>query len=161
MSFLSQKKYLDVIKNTNLISVDLIIYDKDNKILVGKRTNEPAKGFYFVPGSRVRKSETIKEAIRRVCNFELGVELTEPKFSGVYEHVYTNNFVNNDFGTHYLCFGYKFCVDDTVKNKINNSVFYNQHSHILWETEEKLMSNDYVHENCKAYFTEKSNIRVI
>lgn len=36
-----------------LVSFDLIIRDPDGRALLRLRTNDPAKGFYFVPGGRI------------------------------------------------------------------------------------------------------------
>ncbi len=44
-----------VINSTPLISVDLVIKNNEGQILLGKRTNRPAKGFWFVPGGWVLK----------------------------------------------------------------------------------------------------------
>ena len=59
--FLTDKEFENVIKKTPMIAIDLCITD-ENKILLGKRINPPAKNYYFVPGGRIRKSETIKNA---------------------------------------------------------------------------------------------------
>lgn len=151
---LPKEEYLQVIKHANIISVDMIVYDKTRRILLGKRKNEPAKNTYFTPGARVWKSETIPMALKRACKFELGVVLENPMLNGVYEHIYDNNFDNDDFGTHYLNFSYEFNIDDETKKSINEFVFSDQHSEIIWMTEEEILSCDDVHENCKAYFME-------
>lgn len=147
-----KKEYLNVIKNTNLISVDLIIFDEEKNVLVGKRKNNPARNNFFVPGSRVYKSETIKMAIPRVCKFELGFELKKPVFRGVYEHTYPNNFDNDDFGTHYVNFAYEFHVNNETKSKINNSVFSKQHSAIKWMNIKDLIKDEDVAFFCKNHF---------
>ena len=158
---LPKEEYLQVIKNTNIISTDMIVYDKNSRILLGKRKNEPAKGVYFTPGARVWKSETIPMALKRACKFELGVVLENPTLNGVYEHIYDNNFDNDEFGTHYLNFSYEFKVDDEIKKSINEFVFSDQHSEISWMTEDEILQSDEVHENCKAYFKENPKNKVI
>jgi len=45
---LSDDVFQIVIDSTPLISIDILI-KKDNKILLGRRTNKPAKGFFFQP----------------------------------------------------------------------------------------------------------------
>jgi colanic acid biosynthesis protein WcaH len=54
--------FAQVIRLAPLVSIDLIIRDPIQDVLVALRTNEPAKGFYFVPGGRIRKDETIQAA---------------------------------------------------------------------------------------------------
>ena len=48
-----------VIASTPLISIDLVIKNNTGRILLGKRTNRPAQGFWFVPGGRVLKDEPV------------------------------------------------------------------------------------------------------
>jgi colanic acid biosynthesis protein WcaH len=39
-----------VIASTPLISIDLIVRNNQQQILLGKRLNKPAQGYWFVPG---------------------------------------------------------------------------------------------------------------
>lgn len=156
-----KKEYLQVIKNTNLISVDLIIFDENKKVLVGKRKNNPAINKFFVPGSRVYKSEKILNAIPRICMFELGITLENPKFRGVYEHIYDNNFDNNEFGTHYVNFAYEFHINKETKKQINKSTFSKQHSKIAWISIDDLLNNDEVSFYCKTHFLENPVNKIV
>ena len=56
---LNNDVFKTVIDSTPLISIEILI-KKDNKILLGRRANKPAKGFFFSIGGRVKKNETIK-----------------------------------------------------------------------------------------------------
>lgn len=47
---ISDEHFLSVVSRTPLISVDLILRSRANKILLGRRNNRPAQGFWFVPG---------------------------------------------------------------------------------------------------------------
>ena len=62
---LSKEKILNIIKNTPLIAFELLI-KCNHKYLVGMRNNEPAKGYYFNPGGRIYKNETIESACKRI-----------------------------------------------------------------------------------------------
>ena len=59
--FLDKKDFSELIKKAPLIAIDLCIVHK-RCILLGKRINNPAKNFFFVPGGRVLKNEKIKNA---------------------------------------------------------------------------------------------------
>ena len=61
-----KNEYLNVIKHTQLISVDLLIKNNKNKYLLGLRNNRPAKNTWFVPGGRVFKTEKFNEAVKRI-----------------------------------------------------------------------------------------------
>jgi colanic acid biosynthesis protein WcaH len=117
---------------------------------VGRRTNEPAKGYLFIPGGRITKNETLAAAFRRVSLAEVGVEkrIEEARFLGVYEHFYsTNNLRQTGFGTHYVTLAYE--VTSPVQDA---SLPREQHAEYLWLTEAEILSSPEVHENTKAYF---------
>jgi len=69
--FLNKDEFAQVVRNTPLVSIDLIIRDPDEHVLVGLRTNEPAKGKWFVPGGVVRKYERLADAFARIFKAEL------------------------------------------------------------------------------------------
>ena len=48
--YLKKEEFLETIKNTPLVAIDLIIENDSGEILLGKRNNNPAKNFWFVPG---------------------------------------------------------------------------------------------------------------
>ena len=60
-----------IIASTPLISIDLIIRNKNGDVLLGKRINRPAQGFWFVPGGRVLKDESFALAFKRLIKVEL------------------------------------------------------------------------------------------
>ena len=64
--------FAQVVRLAPLVSIDLIIRDPIQDVLVALRTNEPAKGFYFVPGGRICKDETIQAAFIRILKVETG-----------------------------------------------------------------------------------------
>ena len=98
------EKFKVVVEYAPLVSIDLII-KKDNKILLGKRVNKPAFGYYFTTGGIVRKNESFKDAMKRIANNELGIHLSqEPKFIGVFEHFY-NDSIFDEISTHYVNHG--------------------------------------------------------
>ena len=102
--FLSNDEFAFVVRRTPLVAFDIIIKDADGDVLVGLRTNEPAKGMYFVPGGIIRKNETLANAFARILQSETGLEasLSEAKLVGVYEHIYeTNTRGEHGYGTHY------------------------------------------------------------
>lgn len=87
-----------------LFAIDLIIINEQNEILVGKRVNEPAQGFWFVPGGRVFKNEALSDAFGRISRAELGIELPykNAKLLGIYDHFYPNSVVSDVISTHYV-----------------------------------------------------------
>ena len=58
-----------------LISIDLLVQNEHGEYLLGLRNNRPAQGYWFVPGGRVLKNETLDGAFKRLTFEELGIEL--------------------------------------------------------------------------------------
>jgi colanic acid biosynthesis protein WcaH len=74
-SMLDGATFKTVIDSTPLISIDLVVRDGEGRVLLGQRLNRPAQGFWFVPGGRILKSESLSSAFRRLTLDELGIEI--------------------------------------------------------------------------------------
>jgi colanic acid biosynthesis protein WcaH len=136
-----------IIKYTPLISIDLIV-KKNDKFLLGRRINEPAKGFYFVPGGRIFKNERIEDAFRRITKEEIGteIEIQNTEFLGIYEHFYENSCVSESISTHYIVLAYRLDLE------IEISLPKEQHSEYIWMTKKEILNNKNIHPYAKAYF---------
>jgi colanic acid biosynthesis protein WcaH len=148
--WIAPEEFANVIRLTPLIAIDLIVRSKSGRILVGRRTNEPAKNCFFVPGSRVSKNETLAAAFKRITLEELGRELQreQARFVGVYEHLYsTNRFEQPGFGTHYIVLAHELSLELD-----SSSLPTDQHGEYKWLTPEELLRSPEVHQNTKAYF---------
>ena len=144
---LDKQTFKIVVNSTPLISIDLLV-KKDNKILLGKRINKPAKDYLFSIGGRVYKNETINDAIRRIASDELNFNLKiMPTFLGVFEHFYDDSIYQN-LSTHYVNLAYKVEIEEVLKlpNK--------QHDEYHWLTIDQLLKNKLVHKYVKNYFKE-------
>ncbi|HCH7883652.1 GDP-mannose mannosyl hydrolase [Raoultella ornithinolytica] len=149
MPMLSDELFETIIHNTPLISIDLIIEDENKNILIGKRNNRPARGFWFVPGGRVLKDESLDDAFMRLTDIELGTQISrrDAGFIGIYEHFYNDNFYSDEFSTHYIVLAYKITL-----NKAELVLPEVQHNEYCWVSESELLNNGQVHFNTKAYF---------
>jgi colanic acid biosynthesis protein WcaH len=152
---LSPDKFLSVVRDTQIVSVDLLVRNGEGKILLGKRVNSPAKGYYFVPGGRVTKDETIKEGAQRMLDWELGIKdkiTMTPRC--VSEHIYDTNFAEAKdkdgkiISTHYVCFAF-----DVNLDSFDCEIFKFQHEDAIWLTPEEILARDDVHEYVKLYYT--------
>jgi len=66
--------------------VDIIIL-KNNSVLLTKRTQDPHKGSWHVPGSIIRKNETMLQAVKRAAKNELNLNVKIKKYVGMYENL--------------------------------------------------------------------------
>jgi colanic acid biosynthesis protein WcaH len=91
--FLSRAELDTVIRLAPLISIDLVIRNARDEALLGLRTNEPAKGCYFVPGGMILKNERLADAFARLVKTETdhAASLDDARLIGVFEHFYDNN----------------------------------------------------------------------
>jgi colanic acid biosynthesis protein WcaH len=147
---LSLEDLRSVIRLAPLVSIDLVIRNRDGAILLGLRNNEPAKDTFFVPGGMIRKDERLAAAFARILRHE--TNFTAPfesaRLLGAYEHFYANNrFADGDYGTHYVVLGYELRLDDT-----SGLTGDDQHGAFRWWDERDLLASDRVHPNTKAYF---------
>ncbi len=145
-----------IVKNTPLISIDLIIRNKEGKVLLGLRKNKPAKGYYFVPGGRIFKNETIEEAFKNISENELGLKLniSDANFLGVYQHFYEDNFFDESFGTHYVVLAYEVEIPEIPK------LPEEQHSDYLWLLPDEILKRDDIHQYTKNYFLQLNSIPI-
>jgi colanic acid biosynthesis protein WcaH len=105
VEWIPDDEWVTIVRNVPIVSVDLVVLTDDGVVLA-KRTNEPAKGEWFVPGGRVRKGERLENAAHRVAEEELGIEVEIVESLGAYEHLYSESDVGGSGGKHYLANGF-------------------------------------------------------
>ncbi|MGC9423655.1 GDP-mannose mannosyl hydrolase [Vibrio sp.] len=151
MQRLDKATFKTIVASTPLVSIDLIIRNSCNQVLLGLRTNRPAQGFWFVPGGRIGKDETFEQAFLRLTQLELGypIPLNDASFLGPYQHLYSDNFSGTDFSTHYVVLGYQLMLDLDLQ-----TLPVEQHQNYQWWDEQELLNSDLVHRNTKAYFSD-------
>jgi len=72
---IKQDEYDKIFSQVPRLCVDLL-FAKDNKVLLGKRTHEPYKGVYGLPGGRLHFGESVVKGIIRIAARELGVAVS-------------------------------------------------------------------------------------
>lgn len=139
-SWITDDDWEKIVANVPIVSVDLLVR-YEGGILFGKRANEPARGYWFVPGGRVHKCETRREAVYRVAREEIGVSVEIVESLGAFEHIYDTSDVDSVDTKHYLANGY---VVDVVSGQLQTD---NQHS----DLRAFQSTPDPLHENVRAY----------
>jgi len=147
---MEDKHILEIIEAAPLVSIDLIIRNPSEKVLLGKRINRPAKGYWFVPGGRIIKNETIVHALKRISKAEVSQDLSTEAHSllGAYDHIYEDNFLNVDgINTHYVVLAFSILLQQEIDVNPDE-----QHTDLQWWEIDKLLKDPTVHHNTKAYF---------
>lgn len=150
--YLNDNDFRTVIESAPLVSIDLIVKNNNGEILLGERVNRPAQNFWFVPGGRILKMESIHDAFQRITQAELGQQFSikEAKLIGPYDHFYSDCVFGPNISTHYVAIAYELSVGDLLKDIYLCPKA--QHLNFRWFELEVLKSNLKVHMNTKAYF---------
>jgi colanic acid biosynthesis protein WcaH len=102
MSLIPEEIYRSIVDTMPILCVDAIIRNDKEEVLLVKRTNEPLKGEWWVPGGRVYKGENLEDAIRRKIKEELGIDIQIKGAVGYYEDQFEKNPLNVESGLHTL-----------------------------------------------------------
>lgn len=147
-SWLSKDAFRQVVAHTPLVSLDFVVTNAQGEWLLGQRLNRPAQGSWFVPGGRVRKSESLEAAALRLTRDELGqaYELSDMHFLGVYEHFYSDSMFDPGLSTHYVVLAYQLILDPDLQ-----SLPRQQHGGYRWWSPHFIDNDETVHANTRAY----------
>lgn len=148
MSFLDKSTFETVITSSPLISIDLLVENTKGEYLLGYRNNRPAQGFWFVPGGRILKGESMDGAFQRLSLNELGIkcERSSAEFMGPYEHFYDDFVFGEGVTTHYVVLGYRIQLDVEL-----HSLPSEQHTKYKWFSRHEALESAGVHVHSKWY----------
>lgn len=151
--WLDKAQFQQIVAATPLISLDLIVRNGQGQVLLGRRLNRPAQGYWFVPGGRVRKDERLDAAFLRLTQEELGLAASREsaRLLGPYEHFYADNFSGTEFTTHYVVLGY-----ELVWQGQQDALPISQHDQYRWFEVADLLQDPSVHQHTKDYFLDRT-----
>jgi len=148
MGMISDELFEEVVSLVPLISIDILVKNS-NKVLLGRRINKPAMGYFFTIGGRVRKGENFHLASKRIMKSELGMELNSKlTFMMPFEHFYKDGVFDN-IKTHYVGLLYEYQIEGLIDLKC---LPMDQHDEYRWFSIEELMINSEVHSYVKDFF---------
>ena len=148
--YLQSDVFETVVASTPLVSIDLVVENDRGEILLGLRNNRPAQGYWFVPGGRVMKNESLDVAFTRLIHNELDIEWQRcaANFLGVYEHLYDDSVFGDQPDTHYVVLAYHLRHDLDL-----NGLPSSQHNDYRWWSPTDMVDSDRVHLNSRAYLS--------
>lgn len=88
---INQELYTEIKSVFPLNAVELIVYNNENKLLMFKRANEPAKDQWWIPGGRVWFAENRIDAAARLLKTECGIVQYDIDEVGMYEYTVKDN----------------------------------------------------------------------
>lgn len=148
---IERERYLEIVRDTPLVSVDLVLVRGGAEVLLGLRNNRPAQGSWFVPGGVIRKNEPRAAALQRVAAGELripDVQALEPRLLGVFEHFYPDCFAG-DIGvsTHYVVIAHR--IDLPAGFEVPGGD--DQHRQLCWWPLAEAAASEAVHRYTRDY----------
>lgn len=146
---LEKEQFKQLVEYGVLFSIDLVVLDNHNRILLGKRVNRPAQGYWFVPGGRVYKNELLSQAFKRICHSELGQECDyhQAWLLGLYDHFYQDSVFGDDISTHYVNAPYLIKLNEVKLDKLPTE----QHRDYRWQNINEIEQDDTVHKYSKIF----------
>lgn len=149
--FLDKITFTTVIDSTPLVSIDLVIINEQKQAFLGQRLNRPAKGYWFVPGGRILKNESLENAFKRLSYEELGFEceIEDAQLLGPYDHFYDDSVFGEQIKTHYVAIAY---ILNVKTKQLSKLPINDQHCSYKWFDMDALKNNQQVHIHTKWYF---------
>lgn len=104
-TLLSDHEFTRAVAALPLVSIDICVTGPNGSLLLGKRNNAPARGWWFTPGARIRKNEAIADALARVLRDELALPnamAARATLMGAWDHFYPDSAFDANTSTHYV-----------------------------------------------------------
>lgn len=91
--FIPDDVYKIILKNSIIETIDLIVINNRNEILLWLRENNPLKWVYYIPWWRRWKWETINDSIKRKWKDELwlAIDINKLVFLWIYDDIYPSS----------------------------------------------------------------------
>ncbi|MGV8151751.1 MAG: NUDIX domain-containing protein [Candidatus Nanoarchaeia archaeon] len=103
--FIPEETYKEILKNTVVADIDLVVHDK-GKILLVYRIQEPEKNQWWLPGGRQKKGIFGEASAIIKAKQETGLDVKVKKLIGVYEEEFYNTPFKGIDTTHHLARAY-------------------------------------------------------
>jgi colanic acid biosynthesis protein WcaH len=156
---LAVEQFKAIVRDTVLVSLDLLLINEYGELLVGKRLNRPAQNCLFVPGGRVMKGETLTAALRRIAKQETGLDLSpeQVELHGIYDHFYVENcFGDSELSTQYIVIACRSTI-----SAASVIIADHQHERLHFISMLDVVADPHVHPYVKSYFDDRAENRFL
>lgn len=150
-NFLSEERFTAAVDALPLVSIDLCLTNPAHQLLMGRRSNAPAQGYWFTLGGRVRKGETQRDTFTRLMKQEAaidGVDFARARLMGIWDHFYDDSRFSNSTRTHYVNIPYWVSLTD---EEVAAVMADDQHSVWRWVDCSADLMMEGVHPYAQAY----------
>lgn len=120
MSLINKSLYQEIIKSIPILCIDLIIIHNKKYLLI-KRSENPLKDEWWVPGGRVLSGETIEETAKRKLEEEVGIKITTGmQIYAIYEDFFDKSSMGSHL-YHTLSIVFKIEIDNVDNIKLDST----------------------------------------
>jgi colanic acid biosynthesis protein WcaH len=151
---LALEQFKAIVRDTVLVSLDLLLINERGEVLVGRRMYAPARDYLFVPSGRVLKGETLSAALQCVAKRETGLVLSPEQvvLHGIYDHIYDDScFEGSGISTQYVVIACRSTVSSNAR-----IVADQQHESLQFMSISKIIADPQTHPYTKNYFREQA-----
>ena len=120
MSLINKSLYQEIIKSIPILCIDLIVIHNKKYLLI-KRSENPLKDEWWVPGGRVLSGETIEETAKRKLEEEIGIKITTGmQIYAIYEDFFDKSSMGSHL-YHTLSIVFKIEIDNIDNIKLDST----------------------------------------
>lgn len=146
----SDDAYADVLDGIVVCCADCALVSEDWEVLLGKRTDEPAKGFFWVMGGRMTPGDDPRETAKRVLNREIGLDV--PRIESIIDLQSTGSYVfrtrsqePKNHGCHMVGLNHYLVIKNDDKDRLVKQKGNPNFSQFIWRPLMELMTNKSYH----------------
>ena len=151
--WLPESGFTQAVEALPLVSIDLCVFSQQG-LLLGLRQNAPAKDHWFTPGGRIRKGEPWQDALVRIAQEELGLQLSDivdSQLMGMWDHFYEDSAFSNEVPTHYLNLPFYLQLNPIIHTCDLKQGAGFQHAKWQWFNLDQLENSPIVHKHVHPY----------
>lgn len=134
MDYIPLKEYREIHAKMPILCVDAVIADK-GEVLLLRRNDPPDKDKWWIPGGRVRKNETLSEAVLRIVKEETGLEVLIEGVLGHLDLRFKEDPFDHGRGTHTVSLVFA-CSTQSREVKLGGG-----HSKFVWWNGNRFLSD--------------------
>jgi colanic acid biosynthesis protein WcaH len=114
---------------TPLVNVDLLIKDENGRTLLSWRDDQYAGKGWHVPGGIVRFKETLETRVKKVAEFEIGVDINFDPIP-----IAVNQCIHHEceIRSHFISILYKCFLHSTIFITANKGLSIEEGGYLLW-----------------------------
>ncbi len=96
---LTDKEFKDIYAKVPRLTVEILLKNEAKEVFLTKRSIEPCKGQWHLPGGTVWFGEALTDSVKRIASRELGITITELHSVGFVEYPsHYQNGLDSPFG---------------------------------------------------------------